>query len=638
MKKKILAALITAAIITIFASCNVGNEPSKPVGQQEQTTASDVTTAPVTEATTVQDSLNPCGTVAFFPKLQVVAENDECVLGCDQEGNVRYFSKDGMTETETGVRLMKLTSFGVFPDGGYYFEIGNIFSFYDSDCNLRGTYDGKGILYCVGQDGNLYYSEGGTIYAVNDPAGEQIGANVITTEDFAEYADPYSSVIYPSACSKDGLMIIQLCDYSADGVPRYIGLDLAEKTLNETGCTNGDIRVIGGKCYLTVKGTGCCVPYVERDGEPLFSMTSEGEEIVSFNENVLLTKLSGEAGGAVLRVYSAESGKLLGKTEIEGDKFFTARAEGKKIKLFLNDGGTLNVYDWKYGEVNLLDERGELDTYFNLPDRANELEKKLEDEYNVRIDTGEEAAQEIQDYSCGLCGDYVKIYKALDTLSQVLDKFPAGTFGKMLDEEVKSYNFILCGELRSNNDYNLGIAGGVANVENHRQVVAVDINTDEQTLAVNFSHEIWHSMESYIDRINWSDWSNAYFQYWSALNPEGFFYAWRYNADIDDSYTSGGVNIEENPDGVYFVDYYGKVNSLEDKARIFENIFTYGDELPFYFDSKPLQEKAGLICATVREAFGFPDSVELWWERGVETHELSYYDKLYGDYEPVAVG
>ena len=94
------------------------------------------------------------------------------------------------------------------------------------------------------------------------------------------------------------------------------------------------------------------------------------------------------------------------------------------------------------------------------------------------------------------------------------------------------------------------------------------------------------------------------FDHWEQLNPPDFTYDYSYNLNQNRE----DWNI---PDA--FIDTFSMSFPTEDRARIFQYAMT--DNNQDLFQSQMKQEKLAVLCAGIREAFGFTTQEILPWEQ-----------------------
>lgn len=187
-----------------------------------------------------------------------------------------------------------------------------------------------------------------------------------------------------------------------------------------------------------------------------------------------------------------------------------------------------------------------------------------------------------------------KIATALADLENALQKYPKGMF-MQFKNSFGSYGLriILAGYIKD--DFSAAYA--IYNSPGWYDIV-FDVS---YSVAINFPHELWHSMQSFIENHN-SDLLSE--EEWAKLNPDGFEYC---SADGDpNAYLEEPMDytyMYEDEDW-YFYDNYSKVNSNEDRARIMEVLMSPEQFASDYFaQSTNIQNKLAFISVAIRGSF-----------------------------------
>lgn len=117
----------------------------------------------------------------------------------------------------------------------------------------------------------------------------------------------------------------------------------------------------------------------------------------------------------------------------------------------------------------------------------------------------------------------------------------------------------------------------------------------------DFSHELWHALEYYV--VCEDDGSLSYITGWDALNPEDFSYNNAYTDENGDTLYSDEYTYwnEDDPERIWFIDYYARLYAKEDRARIFENMCV-ADGFD-YFAAPHLRAKAQYLTDLLRTIF-----------------------------------
>lgn len=244
-----------------------------------------------------------------------------------------------------------------------------------------------------------------------------------------------------------------------------------------------------------------------------------------------------------------------------------------------------------------------------LKERADKLERK----FGVEIYISNEClgVSNSTGYNC-TNDDYDPDYEydliadSLNELNYTLEKYPKGYFRQfknIIGEEGIYIAFVS----HINDDF----SAAYSYYDGDTYYIVMDISYG---IDMNFGHEMWHSTESYIcrhrpDLLKDEDWEK--------LNPEGFFYTSYEDYDESDyQYTYIGEYENTEECDWYFYDSYGKVNTLEDKAKIMEVAMAPEYYNPDdFFRSPHIMEKFNVMCNAIRETFDTTGWQDVFWEK-----------------------
>lgn len=233
----------------------------------------------------------------------------------------------------------------------------------------------------------------------------------------------------------------------------------------------------------------------------------------------------------------------------------------------------------------------------DLRDRADKLEKK----YSVEILIGPEAEAAClhSGYSVAINEDPEAIASALDTLEQALAQYPTGFFGQMRNGAGEGgVSFCLTGAVKG------GLAPvGFTQMCRDRYELVLDITAAELEATVH--HELWHAIEMHLSADTFQ--TDA----WNACNPADFAYYGSYDKgyrDLTKWTLDGGSGTNS-----CFVDGYGRINALEDRARIFERVMTGGAE--DLLAAPMLKAKLQIMSDAIRAGFDTVGWTDIFWEQ-----------------------
>ncbi len=280
----------------------------------------------------------------------------------------------------------------------------------------------------------------------------------------------------------------------------------------------------------------------------------------------------------------------------------------------------------------------------NYGSLSNEIAEEIESSYGIEVRFGDDAVRYFSSYAVISETNERRIYSALSTLRSVLAKFPSGFLKELTETE--NIEILLTGRILSDGISRDSITTAEAftseDYDNRVQYVVIDISTANPETVV--PHEFMHVIENAMCCMN--DGNYEVFMRWGMLNPEDFEYSYVYtNEDgstitwhdryIGQLYYEGG---EMSADEVYFVNGYATTYPCEDRATMFENMFS--DELPAYFSGSNMQLKANYLCVCIRECFRSLDGAEdVIWERNVDTsRSLEWFRENYSDWAINAAG
>lgn len=303
-----------------------------------------------------------------------------------------------------------------------------------------------------------------------------------------------------------------------------------------------------------------------------------------------------DSGGVEFRVIDYASGKVvntasLPKSAIGDDVFevYFAVMDGEYLVVCTgyptgdDDGSVVHkIFVWEYGiGAQNSEDSAESFAISELQAEADRRAAELGDKYGVTVDVCPDYAPDENKplYNGETC---INEFLCLKELDETLALFPEGMMREMLGEYFEEFRICLTKSITD------GFSGAYST--NSDGVLYVVLAADNFNMS-NTAHEMMHAAEYRIRDI-WSEWEQ--------LNPAGFEY---YN---DGTAENNGYDEE------YFTRSYGQENQLEDRATVFEWLFTAGADgrEAYMINGAGLSRKAKLLCEAIREAFPSVSAVE----------------------------
>ena len=251
--------------------------------------------------------------------------------------------------------------------------------------------------------------------------------------------------------------------------------------------------------------------------------------------------------------------------------------------------------------------------------KLSALAARLEERYDVTIVLGENVPAAFSDYTALPETDPDMIRGTLTVLNNVLSRYPEGFFRSLRGNYYRDIVFYLTGELTPlDTSYSISNAGAFTTDCGGLCQLALSLPSDPDPAMV--VHELTHAFDY---RFSGEDlWDE---DAWNAMNPAGFSY---YNSYIDENgesyeftgsreYTAEGGSPQEE---VYFIDAYSKTYSMEDRARLMENLLIESEPYSDCCSSPHIQEKLSYYFRFLRDKMDdgtWPDRTE--WEEALES-------------------
>ncbi|MGM9680779.1 MAG: hypothetical protein ACI3XR_04665 [Eubacteriales bacterium] len=248
-----------------------------------------------------------------------------------------------------------------------------------------------------------------------------------------------------------------------------------------------------------------------------------------------------------------------------------------------------------------------------IDDENSELEQKIYDRFGIHVYYDELSLTDlVSDYTCAVLTDNLLIGEGLENLYLYLSLYPDGFFEDACAGGYNQLEIYLCGTFTPVDDYGINTAAALTSTKGSTIIMAFNLDYIEQ-MKTNLAHELMHVMEHRLWEYEYSL-DFPFLGYWECLNPEDFTYYYSYHDENGDEITETRYTSWDTSEGaeVWFVDPYSTSYPTEDRARIFENLYTNQTAL---FESPYMQAKAEYLCALIRAAFpSVAESDSVSWE------------------------
>lgn len=193
------------------------------------------------------------------------------------------------------------------------------------------------------------------------------------------------------------------------------------------------------------------------------------------------------------------------------------------------------------------------------------IRKKIEtiqEDYSVNIHIKEDAIIEFPDFYAEELINNEIILNSLTKIENILAKYDLTFFKSFYNYGYDGLNLYLTGTLTPS-DYETQASNPAAYslTYNGEYMIVIDLN--QPNIEELLCHELLHNLEFNLINQNITPFKN-----WNSYNPNGFLYNNSYTSTANYNYTLS----ENNPNNVYFIDYYSHTYAAEDRARVFERI------------------------------------------------------------------
>lgn len=271
-------------------------------------------------------------------------------------------------------------------------------------------------------------------------------------------------------------------------------------------------------------------------------------------------------------------------------------------KLTFGEGAAPEDAKWQERvDLTAIEDLLESDT---LPESLSEVRTAadaLEKKYGVEILIGKQTALTCAHsaYSVAVNEDPQQLAAALEQLEQALAKYPAGFFKQLRNGAGEGgVSFSLTGIIKGNLS-----PTGFAQLCRDRYELVLDVTSGD--LEKTIHHELWHAIEMYLSADTFRT------EAWDACNPAEFAYYGGYDTgyrQLTQWTFDGGSGAQS-----HFVDAYGRINGLEDRARIWERIMT-GDAQQL-LTASALKAKLQIMAKAIRGGFDDASWTNPFWEQ-----------------------
>lgn len=327
--------------------------------------------------------------------------------------------------------------------------------------------------------------------------------------------------------------------------------------------------------------------------------------------------LSSHGQTSELRLYDLERDLLLAALAppgaVSGARYDIAAlsAAGFVVLSSSNDDDLkIRFYVWRYTQTLLDQPAGVVTTSMVEILQENDLlAKEVEETYGVKVYLRQEGHNFSNTIYYGiLCDDELTIAEGLKNLQAFLAVLPPNLLTASLINDYTGLGFYLSGPILPRGTEGISYAAGLASDHEKERYIIFDAFDDG--MASTLAHEFMHLLEDQLaekDIASGRDLLGGFEQ----LSPLGYKnggYNYGYHdADgyqlTDPEFTWEADYAAKQPQRVWYIDSYSRSYPLEDRARIFEKLFTAGDGLPPAFQSPHLMAKAKYLCALIRVAF-----------------------------------
>lgn len=315
--------------------------------------------------------------------------------------------------------------------------------------------------------------------------------------------------------------------------------------------------------------------------------------------------------------------------ELYNLNFICLDAQGNAVFYRYNEREGTELLYWEgQKDGTIVPAEGFYEIYLDSASDENaDQEQKIYDRFGIHVYYDEISLTGlVSDYTCTPLDSSLLIGEGLDALYLYMSEYPDRFFEEVCVGEYSRLEIYLCGTFIPTDSYGISTAAALTSVKDSAIIMAFNLDYMDQ-METNLAHELMHVMEHRLYEYEYTL-DLPLLEYWESLNPDDFSYYYSYHDEngeeiTNDRYTSWDFTGETE---VWFVDPYSTSFPTEDRARIFENLYT---ETSYLFDSPHMQEKAKYLCALIRAAFpSVGESDTTVWEMFGEVSLEDYRDIL----------
>ena len=249
---------------------------------------------------------------------------------------------------------------------------------------------------------------------------------------------------------------------------------------------------------------------------------------------------------------------------------------------------------------------------------AKDLELKIEEEFGLELLTGVEAMLDFPGFVADTARGGYNLLRAEQIVYDTLSDFPESFIAELFSDTGKGNctEFIMCltGNLDPTEYGSTSDPIAYAYYTDVTQFIVVDIDY-YYGMRSTIAHELMHAIDRYLSAV--TDYNT--YPDWGKYLPKKF----KYNNSYVDSYGNDYSDTKYTMWGTsdtYFIDSYSKTFDLEDRARLFENMFT-ADEYSTFLDYPHILDRMGYLASVIRANFtsvSGSDEIPIW-ERCLQT-------------------